>query len=58
MLRTFNMGMGYLVIVAPEDAGRTLDTLSQTCEDPKIIGAVVPAEDQKVRYVGKPHYAG
>ncbi len=56
MMRTFNMGMGYLVIVAKADAERAMTALSQACEEPKIIGRVVPG-NRKVEYVGSVQYA-
>jgi phosphoribosylformylglycinamidine cyclo-ligase len=55
MLRTFNMGMGYLVVVDPEHADKTLDSLQQTCEDPKVIGRIVPGEGT-VQYAGNLRY--
>ncbi|MBN2311515.1 MAG: phosphoribosylformylglycinamidine cyclo-ligase [Candidatus Hydrogenedentes bacterium] len=59
MLRTFNMGMGYLLVVSPEDAARVLDTFTQTGEGAVVIGKVVEAEqagEKKVKYVGDLHY--
>ncbi len=55
MMRTFNMGMGYLVVVSQADAEKTLDTLTQTCEEPTIIGKVVAGEN-KVTYSGEIEY--
>ena len=57
MMRTFNMGMGFLVVVDPAHADKTLDSLQQTCEDPKIIGRIVPG-DGKIHYVGNLRYDG
>jgi len=55
MLRTFNMGIGFLVIVPEKEAEKTLKTLSQACEEPKIVGRVV-AGNNNVQYTGKIHY--
>ncbi len=55
MLRTFNMGAGFLVIVSKTEAGKTLKALSQACEEPKIVGRVI-AGDHKVHYTGKIRY--
>jgi phosphoribosylformylglycinamidine cyclo-ligase len=56
MLRTFNMGMGYLVIVAEQEAEKALDALRQTVEEPTLIGRVVAGENA-VRYRGKLRHA-
>ena len=56
MLRTFNMGTGYLVIVSKEEEEKALNALSQTCEEPKIIGRIVAGE-KEVNYTGAIRYA-
>jgi len=56
MMRTFNMGMGYLVVVAEQEAEKALDALRQTVEEPVIIGRVVAGENA-VKYRGKLRYA-
>jgi phosphoribosylformylglycinamidine cyclo-ligase len=56
MLRTFNMGIGYLVIVSPEEVERALSTLTQACEEPKVLGRVICGE-HKVHYRGNLRYA-
>jgi phosphoribosylformylglycinamidine cyclo-ligase len=56
MLRTFNMGMGFLVVIPEDQADRALNTLSQTSHDAKIMGRVVKG-DRKVTYEGKVRYA-
>jgi phosphoribosylformylglycinamidine cyclo-ligase len=55
MLRTFNMGKGYLLVVAPSETKRLLDTFSQTGETGAVIGRVIRGE-HKVTYVGNLHY--
>lgn len=55
MLRTFNMGMGYLVVVAAEEADKALDTLRLGNEDARIIGRVVAGENE-VNYTGELQY--
>jgi phosphoribosylformylglycinamidine cyclo-ligase len=56
MLRTFNMGIGYVVIVPERDLDRTVHTLNQGGETNFVIGRVVRGE-QKVSYTGSPRYA-
>jgi len=56
MLRTFNMGMGYLVAVAKEDEEKAMTALTQACEEPRVIGRVI-AGDRKVVYRGSLRYA-
>lgn len=56
MLRTFNMGMGYLVVVSESDADKALDALSQTGQDAAVIGRAV-AGDNTVNYAGSLQYA-
>jgi len=55
MLRTFNMGMGYLVVVSEGESEKALDALRQAGEEPACIGRVVAGENA-VRYVGKLRY--
>ncbi|MBI4558709.1 MAG: phosphoribosylformylglycinamidine cyclo-ligase [Candidatus Hydrogenedentes bacterium] len=55
MLRTFNMGIGYLVVVAEDEADRALHTLKQACEEPTLVGRVIAGE-HKVHYVGALNY--
>lgn len=56
MMRTFNMGMGFLVIVAKDEAEKALDALRQAVEEPVIIGHVVKGENA-VSYTGNLRYA-
>ncbi|HOZ48362.1 MAG TPA: phosphoribosylformylglycinamidine cyclo-ligase [Candidatus Hydrogenedentes bacterium] len=56
MLRTFNMGMGFLVVVSEKDTDKAIDVLEQAGEKPRRIGRVV-AGDRKIRYVGSLRYA-
>jgi phosphoribosylformylglycinamidine cyclo-ligase len=56
MLRTFNMGQGYLLVVAPENVERVLSTLSQGGEDGKVIGKIVSGA-KGVNYTGTLTYA-
>jgi phosphoribosylformylglycinamidine cyclo-ligase len=44
MLRTFNMGIGLIVVVAPEEADRVLETLVVGGEGAHVIGEVVSGE--------------
>jgi phosphoribosylformylglycinamidine cyclo-ligase len=56
MLRTFNMGLGYMVIVAPDELDRALNALQQGGETAWHVGTVVEGE-QKVAYEGALQYA-
>jgi phosphoribosylformylglycinamidine cyclo-ligase len=50
MYRTFNCGIGMVIIVAPEDTDRTQAILNQTGERATVIGRIVPAAgDEQVR---------
>ena len=52
MLRTFNCGLGFLVIVSPEEEEKTIDAFRQAMEGPTVIGRVIPDEQGKVSYTG------
>lgn len=56
MLRTFNMGIGYTVIVSPNEADKALETLTLADDSTTIIGKIV-AGDKKVHYTGALRYA-
>jgi phosphoribosylformylglycinamidine cyclo-ligase len=51
MLRTFNMGVGMVLVVAEDDAERVRDRLQRQGEATSSIGEVV-AGDGRVRYEG------
>ncbi len=52
MLRTFNMGVGLILVVAPSDADPTLAALRDAGEPAaRIIGEVVAGTEPRVRYV-------
>lgn len=55
MLRTFNMGIGFIVVLPEDDASKALHILNQGGEAAFVIGQVVPSE-RKVEYIGEPHY--
>lgn len=57
MLRTFNCGQGFLVIVSQEQEARALDAFSQALEEPVVVGRVVEDANQKVSYEGDFEYA-
>ena len=46
MNRTFNNGIGMVVVVAPEDAQATADTLRAHGETVHVIGSIVPRQQQ------------
>lgn len=53
MLRTFNCGLGMIVIGAAAKADEIEEALRASGEDPVRIGAVIPAGDERVVYEGK-----
>ena len=52
MLRTFNCGVGLVVIAAPGDVDRVMALLRETGEAPHRIGRVIPHTDSPVDYTG------
>lgn len=56
MLRTFNMGLGYLVVVSEAECEQAMNALRMTAEDPKLIGTVID-DAEGVQYEGKLNYA-
>jgi phosphoribosylformylglycinamidine cyclo-ligase len=46
MARTFNCGIGMVVIVAPDEAGRIEGILTDAGETPFRIGRIVPSTDR------------
>ena len=50
MRKVFNMGVGMVVVVAPEDAHRTLDTLRTEGHRAIAIGTVAAGHDTAVRF--------
>jgi len=53
MLRTFNMGVGLILVVAPADADRVIAALAAAGErDARVMGAIVPSafSEPRVRY--------
>ncbi len=53
MLRTFNMGIGMILVVARERAEQVIEELTaRGGRDSKVIGEIVPGEPLSVSYVG------
>jgi phosphoribosylformylglycinamidine cyclo-ligase len=53
MLRTFNCGQGFLIVVEASQEARAMDyLLSQSEMPPSLIGRVVKDDQSAVRYVG------
>lgn len=48
MFNTYNMGVGMSVVVAKEDAERTLEILHANGEDPYVIGEIVASEEKVI----------
>jgi phosphoribosylformylglycinamidine cyclo-ligase len=51
MFRTFNMGVGLIVVCAAETAGRVLDTIVEAGEPHPVRLGIVLAGDGSVRYI-------
>ncbi|MGF1467002.1 MAG: phosphoribosylformylglycinamidine cyclo-ligase [Sandaracinaceae bacterium] len=53
MRRTFNLGVGLVIVVDPEAADRLRDALAKVGEAPFALGRIVPAaaDDERVRYL-------
>jgi len=58
MLRTFNCGIGYLVVVPGSEAERTIEAFRSSAAEPVLIGHVIPDADGGVSYTGAFHDAG
>ncbi len=53
MLRTFNCGVGMIVVVAPENADTVLAALIAVGEKAVALGTLVPVSDERVIYRGE-----
>lgn len=51
MYKTFNMGIGFTVVVAASDASRAMETLAQSGEAPVILGAITSGNEPHVELV-------
>lgn len=56
MLRTFNMGQGFLCVIAEEQAGRLRETMELANQKYTFVGRIISG-DKKVHYTGKLNYA-
>ncbi|HTM78424.1 MAG TPA: phosphoribosylformylglycinamidine cyclo-ligase [Devosia sp.] len=52
MLRTFNCGVGMLVAVAPEDAAKLVDQLTEAGETAAIVGSLIARSGEPVTFQG------
>lgn len=52
LLRTFNCGQGYLVIVPKAQEAKAMDVLQQSKEPPAVIGRVIKDDAGRVHYRG------
>ncbi|MBI2391104.1 MAG: phosphoribosylformylglycinamidine cyclo-ligase [Deltaproteobacteria bacterium] len=57
--RTFNVGLGYVVVVAKSDEGRALSALASVGEEPRVIGEIIAVDpatefEARVQFVGAP----
>ena len=48
MFNTFNMGVGMSIVVAPEDVDKALEVLTNSGEQPYVIGKIVKSDDKIV----------
>ncbi|MEO7095434.1 MAG: phosphoribosylformylglycinamidine cyclo-ligase [Polyangiales bacterium] len=56
---TFNIGLGYVIVVSRDDADRALALLRSVAEDPRVVGEVIGVDkstpfEQRVQLVGAP----
>ena len=56
MLRTFNMGQGFLFVIPEDQTGRVQETIGLAGQQCAFVGRIVPG-DGKVHYTGKLNYA-
>lgn len=49
MYRTFNMGIGYIIVVSPKDARKTLALLGKSGVEASVIGEIVRGSGVKIR---------
>ncbi len=47
MLRTFNCGVGLVIVVAARDAHRVMESLRAEHEAPRVIGRLVKRKDKE-----------
>lgn len=57
--RTLNIGLGFVMVVAPNDADRALALLRSLGEDPRVVGEIIPVDpatefEERVVFVGAP----
>ena len=57
MLRTFNVGQGFMFVVPPEQAAKTVETLEMTGKQCTVMGRIINGES-RVYYKGNLRYAG
>ena len=53
MLRTFNCGIGMILIVAADDAERVADSLRAAGEAPIALGRIIEAASERVTFAGR-----
>jgi phosphoribosylformylglycinamidine cyclo-ligase len=55
MLRTFNCGIGMIVVVQERDAKAAITTLRKTGENVVVLGHIAPRKggEPQVRYLGQ-----
>ena len=51
LLKTFNCGIGFVVVVAAEDASRTVEILTTLGETAWVIGEIEKGVEEKARVV-------
>ncbi len=51
MYKTFNMGIGFTVVVAASDASRAMETLASSGEAPVLLGTLLAGDEPHVELV-------
>ena len=53
MLRTFNCGIGMIVVVDVTESERVMEVLTAAGERPIVVGRIVPPASARVTYIGQ-----
>ncbi len=57
MLRTFNVGVGFMIVVPEDHVAKALETVELAGKTCQVVGRITRGE-RRVHYIGKLRYAG